>query len=187
MSSKSKYVKKKPNAHLANFKKNIKAVSNNDYPKKVISAVVKMDTVSKSRSMGTKAKVDLNKEVFIKDYFRFDWVSKTPLFITCNNTSDDIKEECSKETISGIIIENLTYPSEAIAKGIHGEVWVRFVIDKKGYVTDVTAKGPENGLLLEKEAERLVKLLPKFIPGKHNNEYVNVEYFMPIAFHLNKQ
>ena len=84
------------------------------------------------------------------------------------------------------ILDNLTYPFDAAAEGIEGRVWVRFIIDEDGYVSNITTSGPQNGALLEEEAERLVKLLPKFIPGKHNDEYVNVEYFIPIDFHLDE-
>lgn len=187
VSSRNRYVRKKPNTHLANFKRNIKAVSSYNKPKKIISKVVTKEKVSESKDVNVTKNSNLNKETFIKDYFRFDQVSKAPIFITCDSTTDDIKAECNKETISGIILENFTYPFDAAAEGISGKVWVRFVIDKDGYVTNVTTKGPENGALLEAEAERLVKLLPKFMPGKQNDEYVNVEYFMPIEFHLDEE
>lgn len=187
VSSRSRYVRRTPNAHLSNFKKNINKVASYKKPKAVIPVVVKKEAVvSTSTSVKTTAEVVENKEVVIKNYLRFDQVSVAPVFITCDETSDDIKDECNKETISGIILENLTYPFDAAAEGIEGDVWVRFVIDQDGYVTNVTTKGPENGEVLEKEAERLVNLLPKFMPGKHNGKYVNVEYFMPIAFHLDE-
>lgn len=183
VSSRSRYVRKKENVHLNNFKKNVKLVSNYKKPQKTVTRVVKEEDVNAAKV----AKVEsLDKELFIKNYLRFDQVSVAPVFITCHNISDEIKDECNKETISGIILENFTYPFDAAAEGISGEVWVRFVIDEDGYVTNVTTKGPENGALLEEEAKRLVNLLPKFMPGKHDDKYVNVEYFMPIEFHLDE-
>ena len=82
------------------------------------------------------------------------------------------------------ILEHLIYPFDAASEGVEGVVWVRFIIDVDGYIKNITTKGPPNGALLEKEASRLISLLPKFMPGKHNDNYVNVEYFMPIDFQL---
>lgn len=123
---------------------------------------------------------------YIKNFVSFDQVTEKPIFITCADYGVDVRQECIKETITHDVLDNLTYPFDAAAEGIEGRVWVRFVIDKDGYVSDITTSGPLNGVLLEEEAERLVKLLPKFIPGKHNGDYVNVEYFIPIDFHLDE-
>ena len=84
------------------------------------------------------------------------------------------------------ILENLIYPFDAAAEGIEGRVWVRFIVDKEGFVKNITTSGPPNTELLENEAERLIGLLPKFIPGKLNDDYVNVEYFLPIDFQLDQ-
>lgn len=182
VSSRSRYVRKKNNSHLNKLKAHLKTV-----PQKTVEVVKETPaTVIESKEVKsvTPAMVSGSKELVIKDFLRFDQVTKAPIFITCDENSDDFKDECNKETIVGVLLENMVYPFDAAAEGIQGKVWVRFVIDKEGYVKNVTTKGPENGALLEEEAERLVKLLPKFLPGKHNNEYVNVEYFMPIEFLL---
>jgi len=135
----------------------------------------------------SKEKTTVNHtEGFIKDFIAFDEVTEKPIFITCADYGVDVRQECIKETILHDVLDNLTYPFDAAAEGIEGRVWVRFIIDKDGYVSDITASGPENGKLLEEEAERLVKLLPKFLPGKSNGNYVNVEYFVPIDFHLDE-
>ncbi len=123
---------------------------------------------------------------YIKNFIRFDLVSQKPIFINCSDNELAEQQECIRETIANNIVDNLIYPFDAASEGIQGTVWVRFIIDEDGYVTDITASGPSNGKLLEEEAERLVKLLPKFVPGKHNNQYVNVEYFIPIDFQLNE-
>jgi len=133
-----------------------------------------------------KETVVSHTEGYIKDFVAFDQVTEKPIFITCADYSVDVREECIKETIMHDVLDNLTYPFDAAAEGIEGRVWVRFVIDKDGYVSNITTSGPDNGKLLEEEAERLVKLLPKFVPGKHNGDYVNVEYFIPIDFHLDE-
>ena len=125
-------------------------------------------------------------EGVINDYLRFDIVSDAPVFVDCADYAGDSKQNCVKETIVNTILENLTYPFDAASQGIEGRVWVRFIVDKEGYVTNITTEGPANGELLEEEAKRLVTLLPKFVSGKHNGAYVNVEYFIPIDFQLNE-
>lgn len=130
--------------------------------------------------------LDSHGDKLINDFVRFDQVTETPVFIDCADFEEDVKHDCFKETIVHSILDNLTYPFDAAAEGIEGRVWVRFIIDDSGYVKNIATTGPSNGILLEKEAERLVSLLPKFLPGKHNNEYVNVEYFIPIDFQLDE-
>ena len=81
------------------------------------------------------------------------------------------------------ISEHLHYPPMAQENNIQGRVVVQFVVTKTGAVGDVRVvrgKDPD----LDKEAVRVVKLLPKFIPGKMNGHAVNVWYTLPIQFKL---
>ena len=82
------------------------------------------------------------------------------------------------------INKHFSYPSRAAEDNIQGRVQVQFVIDKQGNVTDVRVRGPKGGELLEKEAERIISKLPKFIPGKQRNQPVKVRYAQPINFKL---
>lgn len=147
---------------------------------------VNFDLKAVSTRTTTKKPAVAYGQGYIQNFVSFDQVTEKPVFITCADYGADVSQECIKETITQDVLDNLTYPFDAAAEGIEGRVWVRFVIDKEGYVTNITTSGPTNGVLLEEEAERLVKLLPKFLPGKHNGDYVNVEYFVPIDFHLDE-
>ncbi len=174
IATRKRYVRKRNNVYINNLKKNIKEIAS------VNAKASELKTLDKGVIIATK------KEVIIKDYIRFDQVSKIPVFITCTGSNVEEKESCVKETFIHNVLDNLIYPFDAAAEGIEGIVWVRFIVDTDGYIKNISTKGPENGLLLEKEAERLISLLPKFIPGKYNNNYVNVEYFMPIDFRLDE-
>jgi protein TonB len=55
-----------------------------------------------------------------------------------------------------------------------------FVIDSKGYASGVRSRGPDK--ILEKEAERIIGLLPKMQPGKQRGKAVKVSYAIPIFF-----
>ncbi len=81
------------------------------------------------------------------------------------------------------ISENTRYPQKAKESGIQGRVFVQFVIDKTGKVTDVRiarSVSPE----LDEEAKRVVSTLPKWTPGKQQGKPVPVTYIVPINFRL---
>lgn len=79
--------------------------------------------------------------------------------------------------------ENMRYPAVAEENGIQGRVTVQFVVEKDGSVTDVkTMKSVDPAL--DREAERVVKSMPKWIPGKQNCSAVRVKYFVPVVFRL---
>jgi len=66
--------------------------------------------------------------------------------------------------------------------GISGKVFVIFKIDRNGAIVDVKSRGPDKNL--EKEAERIIKKLPKMTPGKQRGRPVGVPYTYPIVFRL---
>lgn len=79
---------------------------------------------------------------------------------------------------------NISYPQSATENGIQGTVYVSFVVDSKGNVTDVKVlRGIGGGC--DEEAIRVVKAMPQWHPGKQNGKNVRVLYNMPIYFKLN--
>lgn len=81
------------------------------------------------------------------------------------------------------IANTIIYPEMAKENDIQGTVYVRFVVTKKGNVTDVKIlRGVDP--LLDNEAIRVVKTLKGWTPGKQRNEPVNVSYSLPIKFKL---
>ena len=81
------------------------------------------------------------------------------------------------------IADNLHYPDSAKAKKIQGQVVVKFVVTKTGEIGEVKIVRSKD-LDLDKEAVRIVKSLPNFIPGKINGEVVDMWYTLPITFKL---
>ena len=78
---------------------------------------------------------------------------------------------------------NINYPQIAMENGVQGRVIVQFVVTKNGTVGEVKViRSVDRDL--DKEAVRLCKSLPKFIPGKMNGQAVNVWYTLPITFKL---
>ena len=81
------------------------------------------------------------------------------------------------------ISQHIKYPTMAAENNIQGRVVVKFVVQKDGKVGEVVVlrgKDPD----LDKEAVRVVKTLPNFLPGKMNGQPVSVWYTLPINFKL---
>ena len=78
---------------------------------------------------------------------------------------------------------NIKYPVIAEENGIQGRVIVQFIVGKDGHISDVkVAKSVDPSL--DKEAVRVVKAMPKWIPGKQNGQAVTVRYTLPVTFRL---
>ena len=89
-----------------------------------------------------------------------------------------------EKELTKFIKENLHYPVLSSQSGVRGRVTVRFVVKTTGEVTDVVvARGLDDAC--DNEAVRVVKLLPKWIPGKQDGRKVSVYYTLPINFVLN--
>ncbi len=87
------------------------------------------------------------------------------------------------ETIHKWISEHLVFPKIAKENNIDGTVYVEFVIDIDGSVTDIKIiRGVDPSL--ENEAYRVVSMMPKWKPGKQNGKPVKVIFRLPIKFKL---
>ena len=79
--------------------------------------------------------------------------------------------------------DNIVYPAMAQENNVQGKVIVQFVVTKTGAIGEVkVVRSVDRDL--DKEAIRVVKSLPNFIPGKMEGKAVNVWYTLPIYFHL---
>jgi len=80
--------------------------------------------------------------------------------------------------------ENIKYPQMARESGIQGRVFVTFVVEKNGSVTDVKVlRGIGGGC--DEEAIRVIENMPKWNSGKQRGKAVRVQFNMPILFKLN--
>ena len=113
----------------------------------------------------------------------FALVEKVPVWPGCEQykSNTDLKK-CFQEKIKGHLMTHFQYPDVALELGIHGRVYVLFKIDKNGRVANIKTRGPDD--ILEKEAHRIISLLPKMKPGKQRNNSVSVPYSLPINFKL---
>jgi len=79
--------------------------------------------------------------------------------------------------------ENIHYPKEAKEAGIQGTVYVTFVVEKDGRITNVKVlRGVGSGL--DKEAVRVIKNMPKWKSGRQRGKAVRCQFNMPIRYLL---
>ena len=81
------------------------------------------------------------------------------------------------------LMKNIKYPEQAMKEGIQGRVTVRFIVEKDGSISDVKPVLSVHPLL-NKEAVRVVKSMPKWTPGKQNGKPVRVRFNLPVMFKL---
>jgi protein TonB len=81
------------------------------------------------------------------------------------------------------ISQNMKYPSQARRMGTEGSVFVEFVVDQQGKISDAhVIKGIGAGC--DEEAVRVVNKMPNWKPGKQNGKAVRVRFVLPVKFVL---
>ncbi|MFN3940550.1 MAG: energy transducer TonB, partial [Chitinophagales bacterium] len=81
------------------------------------------------------------------------------------------------------LAKNIKYPAVAKDNGIEGKVYIKFVVNEDGSVSQVSlARGIGGGC--DEEAMRVVSGMPKWTPGKQRGKNVKVWYTLPVYFKL---
>ena len=78
---------------------------------------------------------------------------------------------------------NIKYPVVAQENGVQGRVIVGFVVERDGSITDVKVMRSVDPSL-DREAQRVVRAMPRWKPGKQNGSAVRVKYTVPVVFRL---
>lgn len=80
---------------------------------------------------------------------------------------------------------HVEYPEEARSQGLEGKVYVTFVVERDGSISNVRVISPKETLApLNEEAVRVVKSMPRWKPGKQRGKRVRVQFNLPIQFAL---
>jgi len=138
----------------------------------IVNEIEEQDVPSPYR-LKTEVEVERKEEVPMthKEDLPFAFVEDMPIF------------PGGEAALMEFVSSHLNYPPEAAKKNVQGSVYVRFVVEKDGSIGDVQVlRSIESSL--DKEAKRVVKTLPNFIPGRQNGEVVRVWYTLPITFIL---
>jgi len=84
------------------------------------------------------------------------------------------------------MVENIKYPAKARENGIQGTVYISFVVETDGKITNVkTIRGIGSGC--DEEAERVISMMPSWKPGIQRGQPVRVQFNMPVKFSLDKK
>ena len=111
----------------------------------------------------------------------FALIENAPVFSGCVGDEEELRT-CLQEKIANHVSANFN-PGLAKELGLKPglkKVFVMFIIDDEGNITDVQAKAPHKKL--EEEAIRVINSLPKMTPGINKGKMVGVKYSLPIAF-----
>ncbi len=161
--------------------------------------VLKIDKPSKST---TKPSSKTNAKPTNKTQSTINLPNKTAKSATpmAEKKNDNIKKRVGKDDV-WMIVEakptypggvgammkflrnNMQYPTKAKEEGIKGTVFVRFVVEKDGLVTDIDVSKSVHPLL-DSEAKRVVRSMPTWTAGLQNGQPVATQYTLPVRFEL---
>jgi protein TonB len=114
----------------------------------------------------------------------FSVIENVPVFPGCESEKgNNAKKQCMSDKIAQFV--NKKFNKDLAGDlGLSGRqrISVIFKIDKTGNITNIQARAPHPGL--EKEAKRIIGLLPKMKPGKQRGKAVTVPYSLPILFQV---
>ena len=126
--------------------------------------------------------VVIDDEIKKEESVPFAVIEEVPVFPGCGELEMKERLECFNTKVHEHINSTFKYPSKARKKNIEGRVLVLFIINKDGEITKIETKGGDP--ILQTEALRIVRLLPKMKPGKQKGIPVSVRYALPINFKL---
>tara|TARA_R110002049_G_scaffold17238_3_gene67404 strand:- start:3584 stop:4303 length:720 start_codon:yes stop_codon:yes gene_type:complete len=113
----------------------------------------------------------------------FAVIENVPVFPGCEGGDNNAKKACMSKKIADFV--NRKFNTDLASDlGLSGRqrINVIFKIDKTGSIVGVRARAPHPGL--EKEATRVINMLPKMKPGKQRGKAVTVPYSLPIIFQV---
>ena len=140
-----------------------------------LSADKQLEDIVKAELKNKKSK---EKETEIP----FASIEDVPLFPGCEKVRKSKRRECFQNKMNRHIRRNFRYPEIAQEMGIQGRVFVMFTIGSDGSINNIRTRGPDKNL--EREAKRIISLLPKMTPGTQKGRPVRVPFSIPIQFIL---
>ncbi len=180
----TKVTKVKPVTKPKTVLENVNVVKNekkatNEIPKDIIDPE---DDLPPTKQLNESDIPSVDVPETIKENITFVKVEVKPTFFKCKNKKGKAQEVCFNKLMSKYVNKYFDVDlaqNLGLQQGKH-RIYVQFVIDKNGDIINVHSNATHPRL--KKEAERVVKKLPKMIPGKQRLHNVNVKYNLPINF-----
>lgn len=157
--------------------------------KKIVETVLKSTEIDeraaiyvKDNRLTSEIVEIIDKEEVIEDV-PFAIIEESPIFPGCSGSREE-KKLCFSENVSLHVHKNFNsdLAQELGLSPGKQRIFVIFTVDKNGNITDVMARAPHKSL--EKEAIRVIEMLPIMTPGKQRNRPVGVKYSLPITFNV---
>ncbi|WP_031427076.1 M56 family metallopeptidase [Flavimarina sp. Hel_I_48] len=146
--------------------------------------IIKLATSTISKEKGSKAVVSVNpgNSSQEEDNVPFAVIEEVPIYPGCEDLeTNDAKKACMSERLTEFVTKNFdTSLGKKLGMTGINKIYVQFKINEEGIIEFMGSRGPHPDL--EKEAERIVNLMPIIKPGKQGGQKVNVLYAMPIVF-----
>lgn len=118
----------------------------------------------------------------------FKVVEQMPRFPGCEDKGSEAeKKKCAEEKMVKYLYKHLKYPNIARENGIEGRVFVQFVVEKNGSISDVNVVrdiGGGCGEAAKKVVESMNNMPQKWTPGKQRGRAVKVYFTLPVVFKL---
>jgi protein TonB len=90
------------------------------------------------------------------------------------------------DSLHSFISKNIIYPNHDLENDIQGRIYVRFVVTNKGDLSNIEViRGLSSSL--DSEAIRIIKIMPKWIPGVQDSINVNTWFVLPIDFKIHNE
>lgn len=116
----------------------------------------------------------------------FNTAQEMPRFPGCEDIGDlKKKKKCAEKKMLEYIYKNIKYPTLARENGIQGMVVVSFIVEKDGSITNTKILRNLDGGC-DEEALRIVQSMPKWIPGKQDNQPIRSQFNLPVRFKIEK-
>ncbi|MCF6168681.1 energy transducer TonB [Lutibacter sp.] len=149
--------------------------------KEVEETVIESTETDEDDAVEVEEIVDVEEDEDVMEDVPFAIIEDVPVYPGCKGNKAKLRA-CLQEKITKHV--NRKFNSDlasdlGLSPGIK-RIFVMFKIDKNGNITNVMARAPHKRL--QAEAIRVIKLLPKMIPGKQRGRPVGVKYSLPIAF-----
>ena len=106
-----------------------------------------------------------------------------PMFPGCEELNGAEKKACSDRKMLEFIYRKIKYPMSARRDGAEGEALVRFVINKDGTIGSIELLRKVTKEIGQ-ECERIIKKMPRWIPGKVGGKPARVQFNLPVKFQL---
>ena len=151
-------------------------------PKKVVQINIVKDDVEVEDDLMIDVEADETTEVeeYIPIEVEEEVVEEAPIFTVVESMPEF---PGGSTELYAYLNSNIKYPVMAKESGIQGKVYITFVVERDGSITDIKLlRGIGGGC--DEEAIRVVQSMPKWSPGKQRGKPVRVQYNLPVRFTL---